>query len=146
MIQVHDSHTLHYTVAPGKGVPDLYPESAHFCAMPPVFATGFLVGLMVWCCIDLLAAAAHLAPQQGTLGVAMDISHDGACTEGAVLTVYCTCTAVTARSLSWTVDVYCQDVLMGRGRHKRAIVDKQGFAAHVNRQAGRIGGNTVAWD
>ena len=37
-----------YTVPPNKTVPHLYPESDWFRAMPEVFATGFMVGLVEW--------------------------------------------------------------------------------------------------
>jgi len=40
-----------FTVPPSKTVPALYPESDEFVAMPEVFATGFLVGLLEWTCI-----------------------------------------------------------------------------------------------
>ena len=37
--------------------------------MPEVFATGFMVGLMEWTCVQLLAP--HLDPGEGSLGVHM---------------------------------------------------------------------------
>lgn len=40
-----------FVVPPSKTVPALYPESEEFLAMPEVFATGFLVGLLEWACI-----------------------------------------------------------------------------------------------
>ena len=35
-----------FIVPASKTVPALYPESVEFAAMPEVFATGFLVGLL----------------------------------------------------------------------------------------------------
>lgn len=144
MIQVNDRHTMYYTVPAGKGVPDLFPESAIFTAMPPVFATGFLVGLMEWGCLEHLNAAQHHGSGEMTLGLGVDIVHDAPCTEGAGLEVRCVCTHVGTRSLTWSVEVYCRDVLMGHGTHKRVIVNRQQFAKHVNEQAARIGGQPVA--
>ena len=40
-----------FVVPDSKTVPALYPESPEFTAMPKVFATGFLVGLIEWTCI-----------------------------------------------------------------------------------------------
>lgn len=40
-----------FVVPSSKTVPALYPESEEFVAMPEVFATGFLVGLLEWACI-----------------------------------------------------------------------------------------------
>lgn len=37
-----------FTITEAKTVPALYPEAAEFLAMPKVFATGFLVGLLEW--------------------------------------------------------------------------------------------------
>ena len=137
MISPGASHTIHYRVPPGRGVPDLYPDSPHFAAMPPVFATGFLVGLMEWCCID------HLAPElpEGcmSLGLGVDITHDAPCTEGAELDVECRCSAAGPKSVTWDVEVRCGDVVMGRGTHKRVIVDKSGFVAAVDEEAARRG-------
>ena len=52
------SHELKFRVPDTKTVPHLYPESPEFQAMPEVFATGFMVGLIEWACI--LAVNPHL--------------------------------------------------------------------------------------
>jgi fluoroacetyl-CoA thioesterase len=39
-----------FLVPASKTVPALYPEADEFGAMPEVFATGFLVGLLEWAC------------------------------------------------------------------------------------------------
>ena len=43
-----------FTIPSSKTVPALYPEADEFQAMPEVFATGFLVGLLEWACIRLV--------------------------------------------------------------------------------------------
>jgi fluoroacetyl-CoA thioesterase len=48
------THEFRFTVPEDKTVPRLYPESALFQQMPHVFATGFMVGLLEWACIDML--------------------------------------------------------------------------------------------
>jgi fluoroacetyl-CoA thioesterase len=48
------THRFAYTVPKSKTVPQLYPESPEFQPMPEVFATGFMVGLMEWTCVQLL--------------------------------------------------------------------------------------------
>src|SRR4029453_8362930 len=45
-------HTFTYRVPATKLVPTLFPEAAEFQAMPRVFATGYLVGLVEWTCIQ----------------------------------------------------------------------------------------------
>jgi fluoroacetyl-CoA thioesterase len=66
-------HRFSYLVPETKTVPHLYPESPHLAAMPEVFATGFMVGLMEWTCVQLLEP--HLDAGEGSLGVHIDVSH-----------------------------------------------------------------------
>jgi len=47
-------HSFSYQVPETKTVPYLYAESPQLQAMPEVFATGFMVGLMEWTCVQLL--------------------------------------------------------------------------------------------
>ena len=61
------THHFSYRVPQNKTVPHLYPEIADFQAMPEVFATGFMVGLMEWTCMQLMAP--HLDPGEGSVGV-----------------------------------------------------------------------------
>ena len=63
-----------------KTVPHLYPEAAEFREMPTVFATGFMVGLMEWTCLKVLAP--HLEEGEGSLGVHIDVSHLAATVPG----------------------------------------------------------------
>ncbi len=49
------THTLKFTVPEEKTVPHLFPESPGFAAMPKVLATGYMVGLFEWACIELMA-------------------------------------------------------------------------------------------
>ncbi|WP_461667943.1 thioesterase family protein [Paenochrobactrum sp. BZR 201-1] len=65
-LKVGDTFSFEYTVAANKTVPHLYPESAEYQIMPEVFATGFMVGLLEWCCIEALRP--HLEPGEGSLG------------------------------------------------------------------------------
>src|SRR5438445_13373668 len=70
-------HEFTYRVPPDKTVPRLYPEAPAFVAMPEVFATGLLVGLIEWTCIQLVNR--HLAwPAETTPASHVDISHDAA--------------------------------------------------------------------
>ena len=74
------THRFSYEVPQNKTVPHLYPEVTDFQTMPAVFATGFMVGLMEWTCMQLLAP--HLDPGEGSLGVHVDISHTAATPPG----------------------------------------------------------------
>ena len=69
-------HRFAYTVPETKTVPHLYRESPELQAMPEVFATGFMVGLMEWTCVQLLEP--HLDPGEGSLGTHIDVAHKSA--------------------------------------------------------------------
>ena len=43
-----------FTIPSTKTVPALYPESVEFLAMPEVFATGYMIGLIEWTCIKAI--------------------------------------------------------------------------------------------
>ncbi len=61
-----------FVAPPTKTVPHLYPESPEFQAMPEVFATGFMVGLIEWACIKLIEP--HLDwPREQSVGTHVDL-------------------------------------------------------------------------
>ena len=70
------TQTFQYVVPPNKTAPNLYPEAPQFTAMPAVFATGFMVGLMEWTCMQLMAP--HLDEGEGSLGVDINVNHTAA--------------------------------------------------------------------
>ena len=73
-------HRFAYAVPASKTVPQLYPEAPQLQEMPEVFATGFLVGLMEWTCVQLLEP--HLDQGEGSLGTHIDVSHKSATPPG----------------------------------------------------------------
>jgi fluoroacetyl-CoA thioesterase len=122
-----------YTVPENKTVPFLYPEASDFQDMPKVFATGFMVGLMEWTCIQLMQP--HLDPGEGSLGVHIDVSHAAATPPGLTVTVDATCTAVNGKRLSFTVKAHDGVDLIGEGRHERVVVAWERFKARVAEKA-----------
>ena len=46
--------TFRYGVPESKTVPRIYPEAPDFQVMPAVLATGYLVALAEWACIELI--------------------------------------------------------------------------------------------
>ncbi len=55
--------------------PHLYREVPELRVMPEVFATGFMVGLMEWTCVQLLKP--HLDDGEGSLGTHIDVVAQG---------------------------------------------------------------------
>lgn len=124
-----------YRVPATKTVPHLFPEAHDFQLMPTVFATGFMIGLMEWTCLHVIAP--HLDEGEGSLGVHINVSHLAATVPGQTVTVEAVLTKVDGRHL--TFDVKAHDGLdeIGSGTHERMIVDWEKFEARVNDKAKR---------
>lgn len=130
------THSLRFTVPHNKTVPFLYPEAPSFVAMPEVFATGFMVGLMEWCCIE--AIASHLDPGEGSLGVLVEVTHEAATPPGMTVQVDCVLERVDGRQLVFQVSASDDREIIGRGRHGRTVVLWEKFNARLAKKtAGR---------
>lgn len=130
------SHT--FTVPASKTVPALYPESAEFVAMPEVFATGFLVGLLEWTCI--LAINPHLDwPREQSLGTHIDVSHLAATPPGLTVTVSAELLAVDGRRLTFAVEAHDGVDLVSKGTHQRVVIERAKFDARIAEKRGRSG-------
>ena len=127
------THRFTYQVPAEKTVPHLYPEALEFQVMPEVFATGFLVGLMEWTCIQLLAP--HLDAGEGSLGTHVDVTHTAATPAGLHVTVDAECVGISGRRASFRVRAHDGVELIGEGRHERAIVAWDRFNAKVAEKA-----------
>lgn len=130
------SHRFAYTVPANKTVPHLYPDAPHFASMPQVFATGFMVGLMEWTCMQLMSP--HLEPGEGSLGTHIDVSHIAATLPGQVVTVEATLNEIQGKRLWFHVRAHDGLDLIGEGRHERAVVVWDKFNARLAEKAARI--------
>lgn len=126
------THTLRFTVPADKTVPHLYPEAPGFADMPEVFATGFLVGLFEWACIELMAP--HLDPGEGSLGIHVDFAHSAATPPGLIVTVKATCTRVEGRTVEFEIEGHDSVDRIGGGRHRRAVVRWDKFTQRVEQK------------
>jgi fluoroacetyl-CoA thioesterase len=126
-------HRLSFRVSDSKTVPYLYPEAADFQTMPRVLATGYMVGLFEWACIELLRP--HLDDGEGSLGIHVDFNHTAATPPGLTVTVDAECTAVNGRKVSFHVRGHDGVDLIGAGRHDRAVVVWEKFNARVAEKA-----------
>jgi fluoroacetyl-CoA thioesterase len=126
-----------------KTVPSLYPEAPEFQAMPAVFATGFLVGLVEWTCIQALAP--HLEAPEQSLGTRIELSHEAPTPPGETVTVEVTLREVEGRRLLFDVEARDESALICRGRHERAVIDAERFAKRLaERTRPRAPGGAVA--
>ena len=127
------THRFTYQVPNNKTVPHLYPEVAEFQAMPAVFATGFMVGLMEWSCMQLLAP--HLDAGEGSVGVHINVSHSAATPPGLTVTVDVECVAIEGARISFKVNAHDGVDPIGEGRHQRYVVRWDKFNARLAEKA-----------
>jgi fluoroacetyl-CoA thioesterase len=129
-LRVGLEHTFRYRVPADKTVPMLYPEAPEFQAMPRVFATGFLVGLVEWTCIQ--AVNPHLDwPREQTVGTRVDVTHTAPTPPGKVVTVEVELTAVDGRRLVFRVAARDDAASICEGTHERFVIDAAKFNARL---------------
>jgi fluoroacetyl-CoA thioesterase len=131
------TYTHIYVVPSNKTVPNLYPDAPEFAAMPAVFATGYMVGLMEWACMKVMAP--HLDAGEGSLGIDINVNHTAATLPGQTITVVATCTEVKGRRLTFKVTAHDGIDKIGEGTHSRAVVPWDRFTAMVNAKAVKAG-------
>ena len=136
------THRFTYTVPVTKTVPHLYEESPELSAMPEVFATGFMVGLMEWTCVQLLAP--HLDPGEGSLGVHIDVAHKAATPVGFTITVDAECIEVRGPRAKFAVRAHDGIDEIGSGIHERFIVSWDRFNKSVAAKAAKANAKVEA--
>jgi len=121
---------FHFLVPENKTVPYLYPESPEFQMMPRVLATGFMVGLFEWACIQALNP--HLDwPQEQTVGIDFQLSHVAATPPGMTVTVRGELVKVEGRKLTFSLEADDGVDKISAGTHDRFVIDAARFQAKV---------------
>ncbi len=114
------THTHRFTLPAEKTVPYLYPDSPDFVATPTALATGFMVGLMEWACLEALKP--HLDDGEGSLGIRIDVSHTAPTPPGMEVTVDVECLDVDGRRVTFRVTARDEVEVIGKARHERFVV------------------------
>ena len=127
-------YTHSYKVPENKTVPYLYPESELFEDMPRVFATGFLVGLCEWACMEALAP--HLDEGEGSVGTRIDLSHTAPTPPGMTVTVTVTCAEVAGKRTVWEIEARDEMDAIAGGTHERYTIDVKRFSDKVAEKVG----------
>ena len=128
-LQAGLKHRFAYEVPESKTVPTLYPEAPQLQIMPEVFATGFMVGLMEWTCVQLLEP--HLEAGEGSLGTHIDVSHKAATPVGFTVTVDAELTEIRGPRARFKVSAHDGVDEIGSGTHERFIVSWDRFNRNV---------------
>ena len=128
-------HVFTFRIDESKAVPTLYPEAGEFQAMPNVFATGFMVGLIEWTCIQ--AINPHLDwPAEQTVGIHIDVSHLAATPPGMDVFTRVKLVEVDGKRLVFEVEARDEKDLITQGRHERFVINKEKFDRKIEEKAG----------
>ena len=122
-----------FTVTDKKTVPHLYPESDLFQEMPHVLATGFMVGLLEWACIELLRPYLNW-PEEQTLGTHVDFSHDAPTLPGMTVTIDVELIKIDGRKLVFQVSAHDGIDIISTGSHERILIDQKKFLDRLDKK------------
>ena len=95
----------------------------------PVFATPCMAALMENAAVN--AVQAQLAPDEGTVGTRLNVTHDAATPIGMRVWAEAEVTAVEGRKLTFAVSAYDEVEKIGGGTHERFIIKPERFLAKV---------------
>ena len=127
-------YDFRFRVPESKTVPNLYPESPEFQAMPQVFATGFLIGLIEWACIK--AINPHIDwPNEQTVGSHVNLSHSAATPPGLEVRAKVKLIEVDGRRLLFEVEASDGVDIICRGTHERFVINAAKFNEKVGMKA-----------
>jgi len=132
------THRFRFRIPPTKTVAHLYPESEAFQQMPQVLATGFMVGLLEWACIE--AIKPHLDwPREQSLGTLVNFSHLAATPPGLTVTVDVKLDRVEGRKLVFALSAHDGVDRIAEGTHERFVIDAGKFNTKVAEKARAAG-------
>lgn len=120
-----------------KTVSHLYPESQLFREMPQVLATGFMVGLVEWACIEAIRPCLDW-PREQSLGTHVNLSHIAPTPPGLTVKVMVRLEKVEGRRLEFAVSVHDGVDTISTGTHERFIIDSARFGAKVAEKAAHL--------
>ena len=124
------TYEFKFKVPENKTVPNLYPESSEFQAMPKVLATGFMVGLFEWTCIQ--AINPHIDwPSEQTVGTDLKFNHIAATLAGLTVTVKVRLEEVEGRKLVFSIVADDGIDKISEGTHERFIIEAAKFNAKM---------------
>jgi len=128
------SFEFNFKVPENKTVPHLYPESPEFSMMPRVLATGFMVGLFEWVCIQAINPYINW-PVEQTVGTGVCLSHIAATPPGLTVTVKIKLERVEGRKLTFSIIADDGVDKISEGTHERFIIIASKFNEKVKDKA-----------
>ena len=122
-----------YRVPQEKTVPFVFRESDLFQAMPPVFATAFMVGLMEWACMEALRP--HMDEGEISLGTNICVTHSAATPPGKQVENEVELLEESGPKTRWSIIARDEKDVIGEGTHERFSIDGNKFAGIVAKKA-----------
>ena len=104
---------------------EIHSVRAHGSIDLPVLATPHLIFMLEDTCV--FAVQPLLDPAEVTVGTSVHIDHVASAKIGETVTVLAELVAVRKRRLVFRVEGRCGKIVVGRGLHERAIVDRAAF-------------------
>lgn len=129
----HVSHHQ-YIVPENKTVPHVFEESDLFQAMPKVFATAFMVGLMEWACMESLRP--YMEDGEISLGTNICVSHSSATPVGMKVDVEVTLVEANGPRTKWAIIAKDAKDVIGEGTHERFSIDRTKFESILAKKSG----------
>ncbi len=93
----------------------------------PVFATPHMIALMENAAANSLLP--YLAPDEGSVGTHLDVSHSAATPIGMMVWAVTEVTAVDGKKITFDVAAYDERGEIGHGTHERFIIKPERFLA-----------------
>ena len=77
--------------------------------------------------LDVFATQPYLEDGQGSVGIALNLTHDAATPVGMKVWAESTVTAINGRKVSFSITAYDETGIIGTCDHQRAIIDNEKF-------------------
>ena len=124
-----------YRVGENRTVPHLLPDLPSGSQMPKVLATGYMVGLFEFACIQFVNP--HIDwPREQTVGTRVNFSHTAATPPGLTVTIRGKLEKVEGRKLTFSMTADDGVDRISEGTHERFIIDAEKFNASIAAKAG----------
>lgn len=130
------THTHRFRVPETKTVPYVFEMSEKFQAMPKVFATAFMVGLMEWACMEALGP--YMEEGECSVGTMINTTHCAATPPGVEVTVEVKLLAVDGPRTDWQIVARDELETIGEGTHQRFTVTKERFERSLQKKRDKL--------
>lgn len=125
-----------FTVTAANTVPHLAMDRSTFDDIPEVLATAYMIVMMEAAATK--AIRPHLDAGEGSLGIAVDVTHLAATLPGQMVTATAEVIAVDGRKVTFRVSAHDGVDRIGEGTHTRAVMPWRRFGQAVAAKRDRI--------